>query len=249
MLKSKDFNGFVSSVPATMEKIAETTPVCVLKHVVSLQTMQMMLEGEITKLAARMNVAHNMNSSQIIFTAETLLEDFKFCSLEDFIFVFKQMAKGAYGSTYHELDTAVISICMQEHLEQKAYYQERNNTMAESSDQIPDVDYQAFKQRRAMEVIRDKEGKEDALKAERERQLKDLKYQEERLKYKPDEEKGREILLRQQWRRECFDYRTGDKKDNWLPFEQWKIKKTNENEKMVADVWRTMNSGRLDART
>lgn len=37
--------------------------------------------------------------------------------------------------------------------------------------------------------------------------------------------------------------------NEWLPFEEWKIKKTNENEKMVADVGRTMNSGRLDART
>ena len=210
MLQSKDFNGFVSSVPATMEKIAETTPVCVLKHVVSPQTMQMMLEGEITKLAARMNVAHNMNSSQIIFTAETLLEDFKFCSLEDFIFVFKQIAKGAYGSTYHELDTAVISICMQEHLERKAYYQERNNTMAESSDQIPDVDYQAFKERRKMEVVDN-----STFEQRRDKQLKDLQYTP------PNEDYLKQVELKREWGRLFHDLYTGNKTNDWIPFEEW----------------------------
>lgn len=109
---------------------------------------------------------------------------------------------------------------MNQYLDQK-YQIIENMKPVEDADPIPDVDYQAFKQRRAMEVIRDKEGKEDALKAERERQLKDLQYQEERLKYKPNDDKGLEILLRQQWTRECFDYRTGDKKDNWIPFDEW----------------------------
>lgn len=93
--------------------------------------------------------------------------------------------------------------------------------MTQDTEAIPDVDYQAFKKRRSMEVIQDKENKESVLKAEYERQLNDLKYQEERNKYKPNEEKGKEILLRQQWRRECFDYRTGDKLKDWLPFEEW----------------------------
>lgn len=221
MLQSKDFNGFVSSVPATMEKIAETTPVCVLKHVVRIQTMQMMLEGEITKLAARMNVAHNMNSSQIIFTAKTLLEDFKFCSLEDFIFVFKQMAKGAYGSTYHELDTAVISICMQEHLEQKAYYQERNNTMAESSEPIQDIDYEAFKIKRNAMQQKEQEDKEADFNRKKMEANKELEYMKAKASYKPDEEKAKQILLKQAWMRECFNPLTGKPNDKWVEFEKF----------------------------
>lgn len=183
MLQNKDLSGFVSTVPATIEKVADCPPVCVLKHVVPIETMQMLLETEILKLAARVNVSHNMNHSQIVFTAETLLDDFKSCSLEDFIFVFKQMAKGAYGSTYHQLDTSVISLCLQEHLENKAYYLERNNTTSESNEALPDVDYQAFKNRRNMEVVRTQEEQAERIRAERERQLKDLEFEERRKGY------------------------------------------------------------------
>ena len=184
MLQKRDFNGFASTVPATIEAIAETTPVCVLKHVVSIETMQQLLEAEILKLSARLNVANNMNHLQIQFTAETLLEDFKTCSLEDFIFVFKQMAKGAYGSTYHQLDTSVISLCLQDHLENKSYYQERNNTMSESNEKLPDVDYEAFKNRRKMELVRNENERVDQLKAEREKQMKDLEYDNQKQGYR-----------------------------------------------------------------
>lgn len=42
--------------------------------------------------------------------------------------------------------------------------------------------------------------------------------------YKPDPEKGKEILLRQEWRRQNFDPITGKPKEGWIDFETWKTK-------------------------
>ena len=163
-----------------------------------------------------------MNNAQIVFTAETLLEDFKTCSLEDFVFVFKQMAKGAYGSTYHQLDTSVISLCLQDHLESKAYYQERNNTMSQDTEALPDVNYEAFKQRKAIEAIQDKGKKESVLKAERMRQMDDMEYDRQKQAYRPpNKDYVINAELRRQWARENHDLITGKPNEDFIHFDEW----------------------------
>lgn len=221
MLQDKNFKGFLAIVPSKVEEIAETTPVCVLRHVVESSTIQMFLEIELAKLASRLNVANNLSNHQIVFTAETLLEDYPACSLEDFVYVFTQMAKGAYGSTYHQLDTSVIAQCMTKHLEQKAYYQERNN---QKPDETPsDIDYTKFKQRLDMERKAITSMKTEALKEERERQMKELEIDEMKRSYSPPtEDYVNEVELKREWGRRYHDLHTGKPLKDWISFEEFK---------------------------
>ena len=96
--------------------------------------------------------------------------------------------------------------------------------MPESSEPIPDVDYQAFKQRREAMIDREKEEREAEFNRKKAEALKEFGYLQAKSEYKPDPEKAKEILLRQQWRRECFDTLTAKPNDNWVDFEEWKKK-------------------------
>lgn len=178
------------------------------------------LEFDLIGSLALLNLNLTIKENQYPFIVRELVETFPNESLQDFQLCFKNGVRGKYGKIYN-VDLSVLAMWMGEYLEEKYQVIETMKPI-ESEEPIPDVDYQAFKQRRAMEAIRDKEEKQSALVAERERQLKELEYQEERRNYKPDSDKGKEILLKQQWIRECFDPMSAKPTKDWLPFEEWK---------------------------
>lgn len=111
------------------------------------ETLQELLEREIIKLANQMNIANNVNATQVPFIAEMLLETYPTESLADFILIFKRGAIGYYGNTYHKLDAATITEWMIKHIEEKSMYRERDQTTAKTKFETEMVDYEAYKNR------------------------------------------------------------------------------------------------------
>jgi len=119
--------------------------ICDLIREVGKDTLQELLEKEIIKLANQMNIANNVNATQVPFIAETLLDQYPTDSLADFILVFKRGAIGYYGNTYHKLDAATIMEWMTKHIEEKAMYRERDETTAKTKFETEMVDYEAYR--------------------------------------------------------------------------------------------------------
>jgi len=133
--------------------------ICDLVREVGQDTLQQMLEREIIKLANQVNVAHNINATQLPFIAETLLTTYPTESLADFILVFKRGAIGFYGNTYHKLDCATIIEWMQKHIDEKAVYRERENTSSKNQEKKTAIDYNEYKQRVEAAKIKEREEK------------------------------------------------------------------------------------------
>ena len=104
-------------------------------------------------------------------------------SIEDFQLCFKNGVVGRYGKIYN-IDLSVLATWMGEYLDEKYQYIESQKE-PESKEPLPDVDYEAFKQKRKMQVAREAEAKSNAFKAERERQLNELQYDSLKTEYIP----------------------------------------------------------------
>lgn len=216
MLMQNKFKTFIAQTPSSAEKLLDTIPVCTLKHVVPIETMRQILADELIRLVSQMNVSHNMEWPQIEFTIETLLEQFQGCSLEDFLLTFKRLGIGYYGSTYHQLDASVIIATLARVLDEKALYQENQNTQRKEEE--ASVDYAAFKKR--LDEKR-KEGQTD-FKQERARQLKDMEADLLRAAYKPPtEQEVRKKELHLQYVRENYNLISGHKTKDWIEEESW----------------------------
>jgi hypothetical protein len=159
LLKERRFDEIVKAVPNSVEKIMNAKLICDLVREVGSDTLQQMLESEIIKLANQINVAHNINATQLPFIAETLLTTYPTESLADFILVFKRGAIGFYGNTYHKLDCATIMEWMAKHIEEKAMYRERDNTNSKKNEENKAIDYNEYKQRVEAAKIKEREEK------------------------------------------------------------------------------------------
>jgi len=136
-----------SLVPDRIEKIVDAEPICVLRHSVGIEKIQQLIEIELTKLAALMNVANNMQPHQMVFTSERIIETYPAESVDLFILAFRRGASGYYGSTFHQLDTSIVMGWIQKTIEDKSYYTERDNQTAKEHEKNQAVDYEAFKAR------------------------------------------------------------------------------------------------------
>lgn len=83
------------------------------------------LDIQLTRLAASVNVKHNLTSLQIKQIVNDIIEMYPTESLEDFLLVFKRIRQGAFGDLHHQLDQATIFQCMKQHLEDKSIELER----------------------------------------------------------------------------------------------------------------------------
>ena len=220
-LLRKDFETFRDNLPTKVEDTVNTLPICVLEKAVEPSTIQQYLEAEITRTSVQMNVANNMRQDQVIFCAETLLEMFPVQSLEDFSLCLKRLSMGFYGTTYHQLDTAVIVDAMHKYIEEKSVYMERENQKQGDSEPIPDVDYAAFKKRREAMQVREAEERQADFNRKRMEAEKEAGYIMAKSSYKTDPEKAKEILLREQWRRDTYD---PIKQGPGISFEEWLTK-------------------------
>lgn len=162
------------------------------------EKVQLVLEIELARLASLMNVANNLTSAQLPVIALALIETYPTESLADFLLVFKRMAMGFYGKTYHQLDGSTIGNCIGEHIIEKAYYRERDNANSKkAADYVPMVDYAAFKKHN-----------QEKQAAEREAKIKDFekKVEEKEVKaaYSPSSKMDIAVYkLRSEWIAEC----------------------------------------------
>lgn len=157
-------------VPNRVEALTEAVPLCVLKHSVDVEKIKLLIVQEITKCSLMMNVANNINTPQINFTAETIMEQYPAESVEDIVICLRRGSQGYYGAIYHQFDTSVILGWMAKHIEEKAIYIERNHQQAKNTEKNIQVDYEAFKKR--LEEKR----KEEASSAERKREASILHF-------------------------------------------------------------------------
>ncbi|MCA6391582.1 MAG: hypothetical protein IM602_17300 [Cytophagales bacterium] len=159
LLKERRFDEIVKAVPNSVEKIMDARLICDLVREVGKETIQQMLETEIIKLANQINVAHNINATQLPFIAETLLNTYPTESLADFILVFKRGAIGFYGNTYHKLDCATIMEWMAKHIEEKSMYRERDNSNSKKNEEHTAIDYEEYKSRLEASRLKEREQK------------------------------------------------------------------------------------------
>jgi hypothetical protein len=171
-LRSGNLTELSSAMPTTTEACIGHPTIGMLKHegVIGLRTLKAFIEKEIIYLNAQMNVAHAMTSAQIIFTSDTIIECYPNESLADICLALKRGARGQYGSTFHQLDCVVVTGWIKQHIEEKAYYLERNAT-SEKAPQATLIDYKAFQDRLAKERAQTREQRIKTIVAKDEEQL------------------------------------------------------------------------------
>ncbi len=149
-------------IPNKVEAIVDAVPMCVLKHDVDNEKIKYLIVQEITKCSLMMNVANNINTPQIQFTAETIMKKYPAESVEDVILCLRRGSQGFYGSVYHQFDTSIIMGWMEKHIEEKSVYIERNNQTDKLQHDEHKVDYAAYmeNQKRRLNIANEAKQKE-----------------------------------------------------------------------------------------
>lgn len=83
------------------------------------------LDMQVTRLAASINVKHNLSSLQIQQIVSDILEMYPTETIEDFMLVFKRLRQGFYKKEFHQLDQAVIFTAIKDYLVEKSVELER----------------------------------------------------------------------------------------------------------------------------
>jgi hypothetical protein len=219
-LMERRFDELALGVPDSVEKCMKAPSVITMVRGVGKERVREFLSARIIWLIAQMNVAHTMTTPQKNFAIDTLLDRYPHETLADFALVFKRMAQGYYGSTYHQLDTAIIMNCMAQHIEEKAMFLERDQTTAkeQAKKEESGPDYNAFRKRLEQ---KQKEAEQEKAKA-REQRIQELQGYENTLT--PAQLQTRE--LKRQWMEEVIDTErstitTYRQKKGAPSFEQW----------------------------
>lgn len=185
-----------------------------------MQAIYNQIEFSLIQAMAMLNLNLTIKESQYPFIVRELVDTFPNESIEDFQLCIKNGVTGKYGKIYN-VDLSVLATWMGEYLDEKYQYMESHKE-PENNEPIPDVDYQAFKQRQQAMIDRDKEEAMAEFNRKKSQALKEFGYFKAKNEYKPDPEKGKEILLRQEWIRRNFDPLTSEKKEGWVDFDEWK---------------------------
>lgn len=154
------FDEIVKSVGMSAKELLDRPALAVLKQIEGMPLkMEMFLAAEIKKLSDLVNVNANLNIQQyqIPVIAQSLIENYPAESLEDFVLCFKRGGAGFYGSIYR-LDAAVLTDWMKQYLDEKyTFVEAKVKEENKKFDEERQVNYEAFKQRSAEILERDKE--------------------------------------------------------------------------------------------
>ncbi len=155
---------FADLMPTTIEGCLDQPIIRVLQLVPGVKEAEQLeayIESRLIRLIAQVNVAHNMNDPQLVFTTRTLLDNFSTETLADITLVLNRGAAGYYGSTYHQLDCSVIVGWMRIHLEEKAQLIERNHQTGKDTRTKEEtaIDYKAYIERTEKERAQEREQK------------------------------------------------------------------------------------------
>ena len=215
--------GRVSEIPTpnTVKEAVEIgIPLVMVEKVTGPEGILYAIEIALTDIIRVVNIDSRLNIQphQTRIIAETIFENFKTESLEDFKLAFRRGSAGFYGEIYR-LDGAVIVRWVQCYLEEKYTIVDQAVTTAKDAEKEIDIDYQALIQRRK------KEAENGDIDPVRQREIAarkhEIEYQTAKLGYKPlnredlgkYDESNRYIL-------DNFNP-DGTKKENWKPKEEW----------------------------
>jgi hypothetical protein len=219
-LAAGKFDEISSSVPNKIAAILECEPIAGLLRHVDADTVKAYLEAELIKLAGNVNInpALNLKDHQVSVIADTLLENYKWESIEDFTFCFRKGAAGLYGEIYR-LDGAVIGQWMSKFLEEKYDALEqrkakwKHNTQPDKRSFNPEHADNCIKQILKNLGVQPEEEKDNR---------KENEYQREKAKYTPpSREEVKKFILHNQWLRENYDIKTGKPLDTWMAEDEW----------------------------
>lgn len=218
-LLNRDFSK--NQTPKTLqEAVKEGFPISVISKVTGIDAVYNQVEFDLIKYLSLLNLNLTVKENQYPFIVRELVDTFSNESIQDFQLCFKNGVNGKYGKIYN-IDLSVLSLWMAEYLEDK-YQLIESGTLKEKDEPIPDVDYEKFKERRSAMQIKEAEERQAEFNRKKMEAVNELEYMKTRNEYKPDDQKGIDILLRQEWRKECFDPLTGEPRDNYLEFNEWK---------------------------
>lgn len=220
-LVKKNFEAVSNSAPRTVkEAIKNGLPIVSIAKVTGIEAIYAQVEFDLIKCLSMLNLNLTIKESQYPFIVRELVDTFSSESIEDFQLCFKNGVMGKYGKIYN-VDLSVLSIWMGEYLEDK-YQLIESGQIDDSTEPLPDVDYAAFKQRKAQERVNEAKEIESALKREYERQKKELEFEENRRGYTPpSEDFVRMAELKREWARTNTDLFSGKILPNSPTFEEW----------------------------
>lgn len=209
-----------------MASIMDATPICVLKRTAGTESIQKFIEYELIKLSALVNVVNNLKPHQIVFTAETIIENYPAESLEDIVLCFRRGAMGYYGKIYHQLDTSTIMGWMAEHIDEKCNYLEKGTKATQEEEKQMQVDYEAFKKK-----IEQKR-KETEIREAKERELDIRRFVDkaDAVKYQTPAEIAVQKQLHLEWIKQNYHPITGKPLDTWMAEDDWISEKLSKGE-------------------
>ncbi len=134
----------------TVAKTLEGSPLCMQIKEHGRAKVATSLDLQLVRLAAMMNVKHNLTNAMITTIVYDLLEKYPNETMEDFMLVFKRMRQGYYGPSYHMLSEATIMECMDLHLDEK--WAEKERQLAKEKEASYDADQKTKEEIEAAEL-------------------------------------------------------------------------------------------------
>lgn len=212
----------IATPKSVQEAVERGVPLVMVQKVTGSEGILFALEMALTDVIKSVNVDTRLNIQphQTRVIAETILENFKHESLEDFKLAFARGSAGFYGEIYR-LDGAVITRWIQLYLEEKYAEIERQHAKTKSKLEVeaPLIDYAALIERRKKEMLT----KEQTREADIERRRKEANevLAGAPTEYTPpDAEKLKKYALDNQYIRENYD-KEHRKLDTWKPKAEW----------------------------
>lgn len=120
LLKAGKLDEVSKSVSNRVSDLLDCEPIASLITNAGLGKVQMYVEAELIKLAANVNVnpALNLKDYQVPTIASTLIENYKWESIEDFTLCFRRGMAGFYGEIFR-IDGAVIGSWLSRYIDEK----------------------------------------------------------------------------------------------------------------------------------
>lgn len=118
MILKLNFKGASELLPKKIEQTFEQPKVREMILAIGLISVKRMIQFELIKLAELMSVGGNLNSAQVDFIADELIEKYPNESIADFKICFRKGAIGAYGDI-QRMDGITIAKWMKEYLIEK----------------------------------------------------------------------------------------------------------------------------------
>lgn len=224
-LREGKFSELSRSFPGTItEAIKDGIPLAVLSRVIDTGTLLQFIDLELRTLAGKVNIDARLNlqAHQIKEIAQTIFDNFKTETLEDFSLAFRRGVSGFYGEIFR-LDGAVIVRWIQLYLDEKYTFVENVHQKEKENDNDP-VNYQAFQDR----LKREREVQNHNRQKEIQRRQQDADRVIEGKQYVPmTPEQILEREIHNLWIKN--NYVDGKKNENWQDEEAW----ISDNEEMI----------------